>query len=114
MRISDWSSDVCSSDLPGIHEQPRSLRIICRPAVSRLRWKPDRGITTEAAPDRCTDSHAGCARATYLPGGNRRSEERRVGQEGVRTCRSRWAAESYKQNILLISEKRTNKMKTNR
>src|SRR3546814_20428850 len=32
-----------------------------------------------------------------------RSEERRVGKECVRTCRSRWAAYPYKKNQKIIS-----------
>src|SRR3546814_7807284 len=63
LRISDWSSDVCSSDLERDH--PRHI-------VGRDR--PFRGIA-DAEP---------CQVAL-------RSEERRVGKECVSTCRSRWA-----------------------
>src|SRR3546814_5470700 len=36
MRISDWSSDVCSSDLPGTwRDWPASLQHPDRPAVAR-------------------------------------------------------------------------------
>src|SRR3546814_10645968 len=70
MRISDWSSDVCSSDL-GTAKQHRH-----RPDDHRVRrWRPG-GTRTRPG------SHAGrqC-----------RSEERRVGKECVSTCRSRWS-----------------------
>src|SRR3546814_3093153 len=69
MRISDWSSDVCSSDLPvGIgDEQVDTDR---RPARQRC---PARRVTRQR-------------RSTQ-----RRSEERRVGKECVSTCRSRWS-----------------------
>src|SRR3546814_7737498 len=82
MRISDWSSDVCSSDLGAIlgacdlrHGLPRT------PAYGR------------AARADLSDHQA-------LPGrdgargdqpGAVRSEERRVGKECVSTCRSRWS-----------------------
>src|SRR3546814_7066445 len=62
MRISDWSSDVCSSDLaPGGHVRGGSF------------WRAQRGQTPRAAAN------------------PERSEERRVGKECVSTCRSRWS-----------------------
>src|SRR3546814_4360535 len=80
MRISDWSSDVCSSDLdrrrnaPGEDGQPG----IDRPALAARH----RGIHV-------IDPQGG--QAVGLPAGRRRSEERRVGKECVSTCRSRWS-----------------------
>src|SRR3546814_5464013 len=69
MRISDWSSDVCSSDLIGVElrlalrneeqaDVPSGGRhlLLCDPIAQELR-----------------------------------SEERRVGKECVSTCRSRWS-----------------------
>src|SRR3546814_2019945 len=61
MRISDWSSDVCSSDLN------RSWR--------QAKGRPDRFHRIQPAD----------------PGLRTRSEERRVGKECVSTCRSRWS-----------------------
>src|SRR3546814_6165694 len=61
MRISDWSSDVCSSDL-GLSSTETRLFARRRPQVV-------------------------VARA----GHRIRSEERRVGKECVSTCRSRWS-----------------------
>src|SRR3546814_8488680 len=62
MRISDWSSDVCSSDLGGTesveHEDDK-------------RHRHEHGAQFEHAAER--------------------SEERRVGKECVSTCRSRWS-----------------------
>src|SRR3546814_9995156 len=77
MRISDWSSDVCSSDLgraarAGADRGRRAGRRFGR-AAGAPGW-PGR---TPAAPG--------------FPGRNRRSEERRVGKEWVGTCRSRWS-----------------------
>src|SRR3546814_3806217 len=71
MRISDWSSDVCSSDLP-----------------SQLSG-PDFGACADAGFCRARLPRS-CRRS---PGsdGAMRSEERRVGKECVSTCRSRWS-----------------------
>src|SRR3546814_17988541 len=84
MRISDWSSDVCSSDL----RRPRDRR--------GASWSPCR----------CPGGSARCPRgappprrpATTRP--HERSEERRVGKECVSTCRSRWSPYHYKKTKL--------------
>src|SRR3546814_1516134 len=77
MRISDWSSDVCSSDPLGrlAHGQFLPSRVLLLPAVSA-----ETGIAGEQF---VKVSHGG---AVIL-----RSEERRVGEECVSTCRSRWS-----------------------
>src|SRR3546814_8009863 len=72
MRISDWSSDVCSSDL-AFHDD---LRPRGGPAHGECRHRAGR------ASPLCTRSRGRC---------DRRSEERRVGKECVSTCRSRWS-----------------------
>src|SRR3546814_3886378 len=69
MRISDWSSDVCSSDL-------------C--PASPL---PGRG----AGPGSGDAGHGAGGRAVRPGAARARSEERRVGKECVSTCRSRWS-----------------------
>src|SRR3546814_16602089 len=93
MRISDWSSDVCSSDLSTaaysspilqrlktLHQQHPDLEIdvIVEAADSiepRLRkGEIDIALTTIAVADNAFEC---------------RSEERRVGKECVSTCRSR-------------------------
>src|SRR3546814_5800710 len=71
MRISDWSSDVCSSDLLYLPSLWLSRRIANR----------QRAIA-EGFPD-ALDMMVVCVEA--------RSEERRVGKECVSTCRSRWS-----------------------
>src|SRR3546814_7111937 len=68
MRISDWSSDVCSSDL-------RTLRV-----------REDRG-----APRRVRSVLERVQPGHDAQGPHQRSEERRVGKECVSTCRSRWS-----------------------
>src|SRR3546814_14617214 len=103
MRISDWSSDVCSSDL---HTRRLLQPFVAAGAPLSGRPRP------ESQPDLC----GGRGRALYLcssrfdeldigiaieercvfesdsyvnPGV--RSEERRVGKECVSPCRSRWS-----------------------
>src|SRR3546814_12267807 len=114
MRISDWSSDVCSSDL---------TRVLCTASVEERgpAWKKDGGWVTaeygmlprathdrsrrEAAQGKqsgrtqeiqrligrslraCVDLNALAGLTITID----RSEERRVGNEGVSTCRSRWS-----------------------
>src|SRR3546814_5245187 len=94
MRISDWSSDVCSSDL---EERLKSAEgeeawnhdnLVCR-AVSAVKAAfPHVGVLCDVALDPFT-SHGqdGLIRDGYVV----RSEERRVGKECVSTCRSRWS-----------------------
>src|SRR3546814_9918543 len=75
MRISDWSSDVCSSD----------LRLLLEHDLDIEADENNQGKTTErAGPGKAARQAAGY-------GMRRRSEERRVGKECVNTCRSRWS-----------------------
>src|SRR3546814_16220928 len=91
MRISDWSSDVCSSDLSYAnitqgftqngHVQEKRQRLAGRSGAQRCQRQ--RNIPHEARG----------------PGvGRRRSEERRVGKEGVSTGSTRWSRYSSKKN----------------
>src|SRR3546814_15608273 len=87
MRISDWSSDVCSSDLtpPVI-----TAAIPVGDGASLLSRRPDiRQAERELA---ASTARIGVATAELYP----RSEERRVGKECVSTCRSRWSPYHYK------------------
>src|SRR3546814_12816510 len=97
MRISDWSSDVCSSDL------------VVADVLAGDR--PPRDVVADAKAMRddmaAHKPPAGPLDAKLLPGGlvdlefavhvqqlvhrTGRSEERRVGKECVSTCRSRWS-----------------------
>src|SRR3546814_5238208 len=78
MRISDWSSDVCSSDL--LH------RVVVAPVDDGGAGPCGEGGFGEGhGSSSIWISHHG-----LLPYCSR-SEERRVGKECVSTCRSRWS-----------------------
>src|SRR3546814_19010304 len=98
MRISDWSSDVCSSDLIGA-----ALSRLCAAPLFRRRRDAARG-----GADLHLAARGGAAARHQLrplrrlPGLRRgRSEARRVGKECVSTCRSRRAPSTSKKNIIL-------------
>src|SRR3546814_10179264 len=74
MRISDWSSDVCSSDLwPDRH---RARHLVAQP---------------QHLPRSALGPRAGNLWRGSVPHRADRSEERRVGKACVSTCRSRWS-----------------------
>src|SRR3546814_10433810 len=88
MRISDWSSDVCSSDLFGV----ATARAISSASGSRnlccpLAFHPHEssGLYSFVTSDLAGRDRHACGRH------RNRSEERRVGKECVSTCRSRWS-----------------------
>src|SRR3546814_14765037 len=99
MRISDWSSDVCSSDLLGpagaVKRQARRQHPF-RPAPHDLFGELDRldeimrRIEMEQRHEPAIDAHRGHLIAA-LDRADQRSEERRGGQEWVSTCRARWS-----------------------
>src|SRR3546814_2371771 len=80
MRISDWSSDVCSSDLRKKRSYDRrsvkknKIYIVMRKKIVAGNWKMN------------NDYQEGMTLFSEI-----RSEERRVGKECVSTCRSRWS-----------------------
>src|SRR3546814_19051719 len=113
MRISDWSSDVCSSDLP-------AAGLLLNANYGYLHTKYDegspgfpKGNAFAQAPKHTVNLSANYTRDlgeagelaasagyTYQSrvsfqaanlGSALRSEERRVGKECVSTCRSRWS-----------------------
>src|SRR3546814_20014032 len=94
MRISDWSSDVCSSDLAG-HGATRNERQEMMVAaidrqIAMAKGYPDR--VRELVDKYMTLDTARRGKIMTLLGEcEARSEERRVGTECVRTCRSRWS-----------------------
>src|SRR3546814_1935965 len=83
MRISDWSSDVCSSDLPGYATMNAGREVFER--VWKRPLPPLKGLNL---PEMMTAAAKGGLKALWAIG---RSEERRVGKECVSTCRSRWS-----------------------
>src|SRR3546814_15247133 len=127
MRISDWSSDVCSSDLDRATGEPRentewhSVSVFGEGLVNvvrnylkkgakvyiegpqRTRKYEKDGVTHYATevhvrgPGSTLTMLAGRSDSDNAGGGQRsqgggtRSEERRVGKEGVRKCRSGWS-----------------------
>src|SRR3546814_14107567 len=88
MRISDWSSDVCSSDLRLKQTQSHNVLALL-PGSTR----PDESVVYMAHWDHL-GTHEGEAGDNIYNGA--RSEERRVGKECVRTCRSRSSQDQYK------------------
>src|SRR3546814_14676908 len=102
MRISDWSSDVCSSDLGvgfgGVELGPvgreaDAVGIIAREdhfldeaAVDLGVENPDDVVATRGIIDLAMIGEPEAA-----VGIEHRSEARRVGKECVSTCRSRWS-----------------------
>src|SRR3546814_20695348 len=110
MRISDWSSDVCSSDLyakllrdvaargaDAFYTGANAQAIV--KAVTQAPRNPSKMTLADLAAYQAKERPAICA--TYRvykvcglappSSGAPRSEERRVGKECVSTCRSRWA-----------------------
>src|SRR3546814_20522457 len=97
MRISDWSSDVCSSDLPTAEEEARCAEIEAEMnSIAESADESDDGIT-EDEEQRYRELESELSgiqnRPAVLTEDQKaaRSEERRVGKECVSTCRSRWS-----------------------
>src|SRR3546814_4863869 len=83
MRISDWSSDVCSSDL---HHQGAAIHFGLDTAFRTGLAQPAHRFPA-AFGEQVGELLAGVV-PVMKPD---RSEERRVGKECVSTCRSRWS-----------------------
>src|SRR3546814_18339055 len=104
MRISDWSSDVCSSDLfqnERVEELSRRHGELMEKAVEKaaevaqqIGADLERKIT--ALEQAVTRAGGEATRIGTSFAESARSEERRVGKEGVSTCRSRWSADHLK------------------
>src|SRR3546814_15253466 len=114
MRISDWSSDVCSSDLIPLDELLVAGRRTNRSHLKR------RLLAAGLKDDRCEQcgisEWQGKPLSLQLHHKNGdgldkrienlefiRSEERRVGKECVSTCRSRWSPYNKKKKTLITT-----------
>src|SRR3546814_18785080 len=101
MRISDWSSDVCSSDLRGVEigiECPGQRQRLDEPVI-----ETERHITHQRAqPTAMIDQPAQIPPRPRAAGRcQQRSEEGRLGKECVRTCRCRWSRYHSKKTDIL-------------
>src|SRR3546814_15663949 len=98
MRISDWSSDVCSSDLTDLpmravllsvagdgHNLAFSIQGEGKVVIDIANPGTDGIVVTGAA------GYSQVGEIVTVDLGGYRSEERRVGKECVSTCSSRWS-----------------------
>src|SRR3546814_4959648 len=95
MRIRDWSTDVCSSDLTEIAARTHRIRPVHEGVAVRAGGRGasegakagfGSGAQTLLGEGQVEDGFEFGVRAIAV-----RSEERRVGKECVSTCRSRWS-----------------------
>src|SRR3546814_18675354 len=109
MRISDWSSDVCSSDLllveiearTGFSFQqggwladvaPTNLDADLRARIAAAKaYATERRQIEAKIPQEFLRAPKGSAWPTHMPSFETSSAERRVGKECCSTCRSRWS-----------------------
>src|SRR3546814_17723443 len=115
MRISDWSSDVCSSDLPDRPGEPRGHVFAEAKRLADLAHRAARAVARDHGGQRRMRAAIGLVNPLddflaplmleidvniggLAPFGRDeafeqqlRSEERRVGKECVSPCRSRWS-----------------------
>src|SRR3546814_4107834 len=101
MRISDWSSDVCSSDLyqvtPNVFTYITTRRGYRGGGFNSPTFSPVLASVQDFGPEKLTDVEVGL-KTNWRSGDASgsfsiaaRSEERRVGKECGSTCRSRWS-----------------------
>src|SRR3546814_20010379 len=122
MRSSDWSSDVCSSDLR-IKEDGRAKRLVIKLIILAITIDANTrsGGERSGERERGINNSLGIAVSAILlsrdPDGQNvrydgqiygafdRSEHRRVGKECVSTCRTRWSP--YHKNKKIQNEDRS-------
>src|SRR3546814_13155892 len=121
MRISDWSSDVCSSDLAvdlvvrrhhrrnagaADHFLERREEILAQFAFGKRRGADIGAALGLAVPGQVLERREDVLRLEHARAPRplqSRSEERRVGKECVSTCRYRWSPYHYKKNIQITT-----------
>src|SRR3546814_13822865 len=100
MRISDWSSDVCSSDLGQLPQAAHTAKLLvsslsARSGRSLSHWAPSRTRRKNARITAFVSKTFDCVpeviwwpplKSIFISTG--RSEERRVGKEWGSTCRA--------------------------
>src|SRR3546814_5004770 len=94
MRISDWSSDVCSSDLKGGKRFGFAALVVVGDGKGRVGFGHGKAREVPEAITKATAAAKKKMIRVPLKEGrtlHHRSEERRVGKECVSTCRSRWS-----------------------
>src|SRR3546814_12114295 len=99
MRISDWSSDVCSSDLLAAVGWSLGANVLLKALGEMGANAPIEAAAAASAPfvlEACAHKLDSGFSRVYQRRLLRdlkqmRSEERRVGKECVSTCRSRWS-----------------------
>src|SRR3546814_13137399 len=94
MRISDWSSDVCSSDLivqDRLGEADAALVALGQRIDRLVEHVADVDLVDHPGEPRAAVGAGQAADAGDEIEEAARSEERRVGKECVSTCRSRWS-----------------------
>src|SRR3546814_3449524 len=84
MRISDWSSDVCSSDLAHLMHDVHPVKFEAGRMEFRARPEAPNNLI-----HRVSEQLSNWTGQRWFV--SLRSEERRVGKECVSTCRSRWS-----------------------
>src|SRR3546814_19964033 len=105
MRISDWSSDVCSSDLrtvtipmPDTDSEVETARILSKniPEWEKLD-KNERAELAKLIVAHRQRGYPATVKLVVKPGGGysidmagKRTDQRSVGEERVRTCRPGW------------------------
>src|SRR3546814_19145846 len=108
MRISDWSSDVCSSDLGGTCTGPDQCALRVREWAKRgsdvikitstggVLSQQGRGLEGHFDPAETraitSTAHRLGLKVTAPAPGARSSAQRRLGSEGVAKCESRWSS----------------------
>src|SRR3546814_11577252 len=111
MRISDWSSDVCSSDLEyyyRTHAHPNSTFLYTMSSLFDLMtWDATTNMDLINQPILMIAGSKADTKYMTDEAFSKRSEERRVGKECVRTCRYRRSPYHYKKKNSKLNNNNT-------